>query len=60
MPKEVEHCVTRVLPRLRSQYPGKKDSELEPMAWGICTKMYKEGKLNEEGECVLSTGEKVW
>ena len=49
MPAVVENCVTKITPALRKRYPDKTDSEITQMAWGICTKMHKEGKLADNG-----------
>jgi len=49
MPVAVEKCVARIKPAVRKQYPNKTDSEIESIAWGTCTNMYKSGKLNRDG-----------
>ena len=61
MPEAVEKCVTRILPAIRKQYPSKTPEEQRSIAWGTCTKMYKEGKLTATGEPLeeLSLEEKI-
>lgn len=60
MPAAVENCVRRAIPGLTKQYPNKSAQEIEQMAWGICTKLYKEGKLTEDGGCTIQTGDVIW
>jgi hypothetical protein len=60
MPAAVENCVTKITPALKRKYPNKTDAEITQMGWGICTKMYKEGKLNDDGTSTIDTGDLKW
>lgn len=49
MPIEVERCVRRILPSMKTSYPNKTPAERRSIAWGICTNLYKQGKLRRDG-----------
>jgi len=50
MPAAVDRCVSRILPSIRKQYPNKKPSEQESIAWATCRKLWNQGKLTRDGE----------
>jgi len=47
MPKPVEHCVEKMMAD-KTFYPEKSSEERRSTAWGICTNLYKEGKLAKD------------